>query len=72
MKNLTVKYNPDGPSTVQSGDNTYAVKFCGRGDDGDSRLWECNCSAGKYGRICKHIQAVADANEIYCQEHGYE
>lgn len=45
---------------------TYTVTYEGSGD-GDPEyvaLWSCTCPAGKHGRDCKHIAAVAN----YCEE----
>ncbi len=61
---ITYTPNDDGRSvyTVESGSgNTYRVSYCGSGD-GDPEYcatWECDCPAGRHGRMCKHIQAVA-------------
>ena len=45
--------------------NTYSVSYCGGGDEhGDVRIWECDCRAGQFGKVCKHIHAVA----AYCDE----
>jgi len=41
--------------------NVYIVTYKGFGD-GDPdvvRLWECTCPAGRHGKMCKHVQAVA-------------
>jgi hypothetical protein len=32
--------------------NTYTVK--------GERLDQCNCVAGSYGRLCRHVKAVAE------------
>jgi len=41
--------------------NTYTVRFAGRpSPDSDARLWDCDCPAGRHGRHCRHIDAVAD------------
>jgi len=49
--------------------NTYTVCYCGSGD-GDPEvvcLWECDCPAGRHGRLCRHARAVAD----FCDEQDW-
>ena len=46
---------------VSDSGNTYTVIYRGFGD-GDPdyvALWDCNCMAGRHGRMCKHVRAVS-------------
>ena len=49
----------------------YTIRFCGRGD-GDARLWECDCPAGRHGKRCKHVTKIAQLTDFICDECGYE
>ena len=47
---------------VPSSDGTreYQVQYSGSGDADPEyvALWSCNCKAGQYRRMCRHIRAV--------------
>ena len=61
---ITYQPEPDGRdayAVLSDSGSTYTVRYMGSGD-GDSEyvaLWECDCPAGKHGKFCKHIAAVA-------------
>ena len=61
MAELDITDNYNGTYEVKSpSGNTYAVKRCKESDGGpdNNAPWECNCPAGTYRGICKHITAV--------------
>ena len=67
---VRITYQPEADGraayTVDSDSGaTYAVRYMGTADgDENTALWECNCMAGKHGRMCKHVRAViAAAND---------
>lgn len=50
--------------SVPSSDGTkrYIVRYAGMADgDENTRLWKCNCPAGRFGRGCRHVKAAIDA-----------
>ena len=49
------------PTTV------YQVRFAGRGDDDEVRLWTCTCPATV---TCKHIKLVAAISGAVCDAFG--
>jgi hypothetical protein len=55
-----------------NGKGTYTVRYAGRGDCAEVRLWECDCPAGQHGKTCKHIRLVGEANGAICDELGCE
>ncbi|GEM_PF-2701733 len=60
-----------GPHTYRIIGRPYTIRFVRRGDDGES-LWECDCPAGKYGHMCKHMRTVTDAVAAWRDEIGFE
>jgi len=45
--------------------NAYNVQYRGSGD-GDPeyvRVWDCDCPAGKFGKMCRHVKAVSASVE---------
>ena len=59
---------------VLSSDGTrrYEVRFAGRGDSGEVRLWECDCPAGLRGRHCRHVDSVAELCSSVADETGMD
>ena len=66
----------DGSYRVPSsnGRSAYTVRFEGSPVCMEPAVmtWSCTCPAYKYGRTCRHITAVAAANDDVCNEFGYE
>ena len=74
---MRITYTPDDDGrdayTVESGSGkTYRVQYCGSGDADPEcvSLWECTCSAGEHGKLCKHMKAVIDALDETADEYG--
>ena len=52
---MKLTWNMDGSATVLSDSgNTYTVIVTGKS-------WTCDCPAGQYGHVCKHVKAVVEA-----------
>ena len=58
----------DGPSrwiVHSDSGTTYHVRFRTKLDEAGCLYftWQCDCPAGRYGKICRHIQSVEQQTE---------
>jgi len=54
------------------GRRRYNVRFAGRGDSGEVRLWSCDCPAGLRGRHCRHVDEVSRLCAAVADETGMD
>ena len=56
---MQIEQETDGKWTVISDTgNTYTVDLVGNPEDTDG--YQCDCMAGQWGKVCKHIRAVME------------
>ena len=51
--------------------NVYTVRLVEEPDHG-VRVWQCDCTAARHGRECKHYRAAIAANGAILDELGRE